>query len=77
VIEVSDNGRGISPDQLPHIFRPFYTTKGDGTGLGLSLAHRIVENHRGHIDVASTMGEGTTFSVVLPVQRARAEAAAS
>ena len=69
VIEVKDNGRGIAPDHLPNIFRPFYTTKGDGTGLGLSLARRIVEDHQGRIDVTSTVGKGTTFAVVLPLQR--------
>lgn len=67
IIEVADNGRGIPPDHLPNIFRPFYTTKGDGTGLGLSLARRIVEDHHGRIDVSSTLGKGTTFSVVLPL----------
>lgn len=74
VIEVCDNGRGISPENLPNIFRPFYTTKGDGTGLGLSLARRIVEDHRGRIDVTSTVGKGTTFAVVLPLQRTAAQA---
>jgi len=69
VIEVRDNGRGIAPEHLPNIFRPFYTTKGDGTGLGLSLARRIVEDHHGRIDVTSTVGKGTTFAVVLPLQR--------
>lgn len=68
-IEVADNGRGIAPDQLPNIFRPFYTTKGEGTGLGLSLARRIVEEHRGRIDVTSTVGEGTKFLVKLPLRR--------
>ena len=67
VIEVKDNGRGIAPEHLPNIFRPFYTTKGDGTGLGLSLARRIVEDHHGRIDVTSTVGKGTTFAVVLPL----------
>jgi signal transduction histidine kinase len=70
LIEVADNGRGIPSDQLPSIFRPFYTTKGEGTGLGLSLARRIVEDHQGRIDVASAVGQGTTFAVVLPLQRA-------
>ncbi|HTT22779.1 MAG TPA: ATP-binding protein [Candidatus Sulfotelmatobacter sp.] len=74
VIEVKDNGRGIAPDHLPNIFRPFYTTKGDGTGLGLSLARRIVEDHHGRIDVTSTVGKGTTFAVVLPLQRAATQA---
>lgn len=72
VVEVADNGRGIPADQLPNIFRPFYTTKGDGTGLGLSLARRIVEDHQGRIEVSSTPGKGTTFAVVLPLQRATA-----
>jgi signal transduction histidine kinase len=77
VVEVMDNGRGIAPDHLPNIFRPFYTTKGEGTGLGLSLARRIVEDHQGRIDVTSTVGKGTTFSVILPVQRTPAPASAS
>lgn len=70
LVEVTDNGRGIPPQQLPHIFRPFFTTKGEGTGLGLSLARRIVEDHQGRIDVVSTLGKGTSFTVVLPLQRA-------
>jgi len=77
VIEVADNGRGIAPDHLPNIFRPFYTTKGDGTGLGLSLARRIVEDHQGRIDVTSTVGKGTTFAVILPLQRAAVPALVS
>src|SRR5579872_3773496 len=68
-VEVADNGRGIPPENLPNIFRPFFTTKGDGTGLGLSLARRIVEDHQGRIDVTSTLGKGTKFKVVLPMQR--------
>jgi len=71
-VEVADNGRGIPPEHLPNIFRPFYTTKGDGTGLGLSLARRIVEDHQGRIDVTSAVGQGTTFVVLLPLQRAAA-----
>ena len=63
---VSDTGRGIPPQNLPNIFRPFYTTKGDGTGLGLSLAHRIVEDHHGRIEVSSVVGKGSTFTVLLP-----------
>jgi len=77
VVEVADNGRGIAPDHLPNIFRPFYTTKGDGTGLGLSLARRIVEDHQGRIDVSSALGKGTTFAVILPLQRAEAQNTAS
>jgi signal transduction histidine kinase len=77
VVEVRDNGRGISPENLPNIFRPFFTTKGDGTGLGLSLARRIVEDHQGRIDVTSTVGQGSTFAVVLPLQRAATQTASS
>ena len=66
-VEVADNGRGIAPEHLPSIFRPFYTTKGEGTGLGLSLARRIVEDHRGAIEVSSTVGEGSKFVVRLPL----------
>ncbi|HTS09816.1 MAG TPA: ATP-binding protein [Candidatus Eisenbacteria bacterium] len=77
VVEVIDNGRGIPSENLPNIFRPFYTTKGDGTGLGLSLARRIVEDHQGRIDVASTVGKGTTFAVVLPLKRTMPPVAAS
>lgn len=68
VIEVVDNGRGIPAENLPNIFRPFYTTKGDGTGLGLSLARRVIEDHHGRINVTSTVGKGTTFAVILPLQ---------
>jgi signal transduction histidine kinase len=67
VIEVADNGRGIPVEHLPNIFRPFYTTKGDGTGLVLSLARRIVEEHQGRIEVSSAIGKGTTFTILLPL----------
>ncbi|HEY1270426.1 MAG TPA: ATP-binding protein, partial [Terriglobales bacterium] len=60
-------GRGITPETLPNIFRPFYTTKGNGTGLGLSLARRIVEDHRGRIEVTSSVGHGSKFVVFLPL----------
>ena len=75
VVEVADNGRGIAPDHLANIFRPFFTTKGDGTGLGLSLARRIVEDHQGRIEVSSAVGRGTTFAVVLPLVRTTMPAA--
>jgi signal transduction histidine kinase len=65
-VTVSDTGRGIPAEQLPQIFRPFYTTRGNGTGLGLSLARRIVEEHQGRINVASEVGKGTSFEVLLP-----------
>jgi signal transduction histidine kinase len=69
IVEVADTGRGIAPEHLPNIFRPFYTTKGDGTGLGLSLARRTVEDHRGTITVRSRADKGTTFTVRLPLQQ--------
>ncbi len=68
-ITVTDQGKGIAPEHLPNIFRPFFTTKGHGTGLGLSLARRIVEAHAGSIMVESTLGEGTRFKVELPIRR--------
>jgi signal transduction histidine kinase len=68
-IIVADTGRGILLEHLPNIFRPFYTTKGNGTGLGLSLARRIVEEHHGHIDVSSVVGKGSKFVVSLPFSR--------
>jgi two-component system, NtrC family, sensor kinase len=74
LITVADEGKGIPPEHLTNIFRPFFTTKGHGTGLGLSLARRMVEAHSGHIDVTSVVGKGTQFSVRLPV-KSRAEQA--
>jgi signal transduction histidine kinase len=76
-VVVTDTGRGISPQNLPNIFRPFYTTKGDGTGLGLSLAHRIVEDHHGRIEVSSVVGNGSKFTVLLPFHMPTAHIAAS
>jgi signal transduction histidine kinase len=75
-VMVSDTGRGISPQNLPNIFRPFYTTRGDGTGLGLSLAQRIVEDHQGRIEVSSVVGRGSRFTVLLPFQVPTAHIAA-
>jgi len=69
LISVADSGRGISAEHLPFIFRPFYTTKGNGTGLGLSLARRIVEDHHGQIEVASELGRGTEFLVTIPIRQ--------
>ncbi len=66
VVRVKDTGRGIPPQALANIFRPFFTTKGGGTGLGLSLAKRIVDDHGGTIEVSSTPGQGTDFTIRLP-----------
>lgn len=70
---VTDNGKGIAPEILSNIFRPFFTTKGNGTGLGLSLARRIVEDHEGRIEVNSWLGEGSRFAISLPKRRAARE----
>lgn len=65
-ISVSDTGVGIPEDALPRLFEPFYTTKSSGTGLGLAVAYRIMQDHGGSISVASTSANGTTFSLKLP-----------
>jgi len=64
---VSDSGVGISPDQLEHIFQPFFTTKAHGIGLGLPIIRRLVEDHHGYIFVESQLGYGTTITVKLPL----------
>ena len=77
-IEVEDSGPGIDPQDLDHIFDPFYTTKHEsgereGTGLGLTIAHQIVQEHGGYVEVASEVGHGTRFMVNLPVNPPIAE----
>jgi signal transduction histidine kinase len=71
-IEIADNGCGISPADLEHIFDPFYTTKHkseehEGTGLGLVIVHQILQQHSGHVDVESEVGRGTRFVISLPL----------
>ena len=68
-LQVTDNGEGIPPENLVKIFDPFFTTKpeGKGVGLGLAVVYGIIESHGGDIDVKSKVGEGTTFTVTLPV----------
>jgi signal transduction histidine kinase len=75
-VSVTDSGKGISPENLKKIFDPFFTTKpiGEGTGLGLSISHGIVEKHRGTIAVDNIPGEGTTFTITLPVDIEETEA---
>jgi len=70
VVVLSDTGQGIPEDQLDKIFDPFFTTRpdGGGTGLGLSISFMVVQNHGGRIDVESTVGQGSTFRVILPAQ---------
>ncbi len=69
VVCIRDTGEGIAPEHLPRIFDPFFTTKpvGEGTGLGLSVTYSIIERHGGAIEVESRPGEGTTFTVTIPV----------
>lgn len=66
-LEVSDNGPGIEPDKLEQIFIPFYTTKEDGTGVGLSLSRQILQLHGGVLGVESQLGNGAKFSLVFKV----------
>ena len=71
VVSVTDNGNGIKEDSLNRIFEPFFTTKkaGEGTGLGLAIATQIIEQHGGSIKVTSNIGQGTTFTLCLPIQQ--------
>ena len=68
-IKVKDNGCGMSIDTQTQLFNPFFTTKsvGQGTGLGLSISYSIIQSHKGDIKVESSLGEGTTFTVILPI----------
>jgi signal transduction histidine kinase len=79
VIEIGDTGSGIPPEQLSRIYDPFFTTKeiGKGTGLGLSITYGIVQEHGGAINCESTLGQGTRFTLSLPMSAVRSEAAAT
>ena len=66
-VELVDTGSGIPMANLQHVFDPYFTTKKKGTGLGLSIVHNIIAQHGGSIDVTSWLGEGTIFSIILPV----------
>jgi len=65
-ISITDTGQGIAETDLPHIFEPFFSTKPEGSGIGLALVYRVVEEHGGSIEVRSRVGEGTTFFLALP-----------
>lgn len=65
-LAVRDQGEGLTSTQLEHLFEPFYTTKAQGTGLGLATVHRIIDEHAGMIEVSSIPGQGTTFNILLP-----------
>jgi two-component system NtrC family sensor kinase len=65
-ISFADTGHGIDPEHLEHIFEPFFSTKEEGTGLGLSVSYNVVQRHGGEITFQSKVGEGTTFTVWLP-----------
>jgi two-component system NtrC family sensor kinase len=70
-LDIIDNGMGISPEDLPHIFEPFFSAKQNtsGIGLGLAIVHGIVQNHKGKIEVNSELGRKTTMSIILPLNR--------
>jgi PAS domain S-box-containing protein len=72
-VEIEDTGKGISSSEADKVFNPFFTTKASGTGLGLALTHKIVEDHRGSITFRSVPGTGTTFRVLLPTALATDE----
>ncbi len=66
-IDVTDSGRGIAPEDISKVFEPYYSTKETGTGLGLAIVKKAIEDHHGTITVKSKVGEGTTFTITLPV----------
>ena len=69
VIRVVDNGSGMSPEVAARVFEPFFTTRSRGTGLGLAVVHAVVHSHQGKVDVASVAGEGTCFTIRLPLHQ--------
>jgi signal transduction histidine kinase len=68
-ITITDTGSGLTHEEIDRIFNPEYTTKEKGLGLGLSLTHEIIRGHRGEINVRSETGSGTTFEILLPVEK--------
>ncbi len=66
-LTIKDEGVGIDPEVISRIFEPYFTTKANGSGLGLSIARRIVEAHGGDLSVTSKVGRGSSFQVTLPI----------
>jgi signal transduction histidine kinase len=69
MVRIADTGDGIGGTDVHHVFEPFYSTKPGGSGLGLALVHRILQDHGGDIDVDSTPGAGSTFTLRIPARR--------
>jgi signal transduction histidine kinase len=67
IIDVIDSGKGMSTKEMNHVFDPFYTTKGDGAGMGLTFVHFVISEHSGQIDLRSMEGVGTRFRIRLPL----------
>ena len=65
MISIEDNGTGMSPDEIQNIFKPFFTTKAKGLGLGLCVTKKIIEDHDGYLEVKSEKGKGTQFNIFL------------
>jgi len=72
-VTINDNGEGMNENALKRIFEPFHTTKVNGTGLGLAVSHKIVENHEGKIFVESSQGGGSTFTLEFPAANSSLE----
>jgi len=66
-VSIQDSGIGISPEEMDKLFDPFFSTKEGGVGLGLSIAHRIIDQHRGKMEVESRPGKGTIFTILIPI----------
>jgi signal transduction histidine kinase len=75
LIEISDSGTGLAPEECARLFTPYYTTKHQGTGLGLAIVQSVVSDHHGTISVSSEEGQGTTFRIELPLRQAGASTA--
>jgi len=73
IIRLTDNGPGIAEPIREKVLQPFFTTKEEGTGLGLSIAARIIENHGGRLGFQSREGQGTTFTIILPMEETTLE----